>query len=327
MTPALLALLLFQPATRPDQPVDVWLDVDTSTGVEKEGRLADVDDGLAMIYAFQSPELHVRGVSVSYGNAELGQAVPIAEEIVARFGPDGMPAHPGAAEAGTFDQPTDATAALAAALREEPLHILAVGPLTNVAATFTQHPDVIDDVQSVVVVAARRPGFVFGPEQAPGFFFPDLNFEKDPAAMQVLLDSGVPVVFAGYEVSSHVWLTAEDLDRIGGGSEVGAWIAGTSEGWLDQWLEGLGTPGFNPFDTLADLYLTHPDLIAGIRVEVEITEEIDERATPDEQAAGATKPYLIATPTEEPTPHLYLTEPDPAAREVIVERLTTRPAD
>jgi pyrimidine-specific ribonucleoside hydrolase len=321
MLTLLLTLLAVAPTTQPVEPIDVWLDVDTSTGVVKNGRQADVDDGLAMIYAFHSPELKVHGVSVQFGNASLEQAVPIAEQIVEDFGPEGLQVYPGAASADQHDDVTEATTALAAALREQPMHILAVGPVTNVAAVLTQHPELAGRMRSIIVVAARRPGFRFGPTQAPEFFFPDANFEKDVAGMQILLDSGVPIVFAGYEVSSHLWLTPQDLTRMAAASEVGAYVSRTSAPWMGQWLIGLGTPGFNPFDTLADLWLTHPELIESIPVTLEITEDVDERATPAEQAAGATKHYLIATPTDEPTKYLYLTNPKEAAHEVIVSRL------
>lgn len=320
-----IALGFLQPAP-PEEPIDVWLDVDTSTGVMSENRTHDVDDGLAMIYAFNSPELNVRGVSVQFGNAALEQAVPIAEGIVEQFGPAAMPVHAGAASAEDLDKSTAATDAIIAALRKKPMHVLALGPVTNIAAVLEAEPDIADRIESIVVVAARRPGFVFGPKEAPGYFFPDANFEKDVQGMQVLLDSDVPIVFAGYEVSSHVWLSADDLAEAAEASDVGAWVAQTSQPWLDQWVNNLGTPGFNPFDTLADLWLTHPQLIEQLPVTLEIVERLDERATPEEQAVGKTKPYLIATPTEEATRHVYLTVPDPEAHDVILERLTTRPA-
>ena len=55
-------------------PLDVWIDTDTAIGVPG----ADVDDGLALVQAFHSPELVVRGVSSVYGNAPLESTHPIA---------------------------------------------------------------------------------------------------------------------------------------------------------------------------------------------------------------------------------------------------------
>ncbi|MBK8314151.1 MAG: hypothetical protein IPL01_09070 [Acidobacteria bacterium] len=50
----------------------------------------EVDDGFALIQAFNSPELEIRGVSVVYGNAPFEAAWPIGQEIVAMFGPKGL---------------------------------------------------------------------------------------------------------------------------------------------------------------------------------------------------------------------------------------------
>ena len=318
---------MLQPAPRPAEPIDVWLDVDTSTGVVTDGRHHDVDDGLAMIYAFHSPELRVRGVSAQFGNATLEQAVPIAEEVLQQFGPADMEVHAGAASANDLDKATDATRAIGAALRERPMHVLALGPVTDIAAVLKAEPDLRDRVLSVVVVAARRDGFTFGPTQAPGVFFPDANFEKDPAAMKVLIDSGVPIVFAGYEVSSHVWLTPADLDAMADKSASGKWVAETSRPWMKQWTENLKTPGFNPFDALADLWLTHPTRVRTLPVTLKIEEKLDERAKPEEQAAGKTKPYLVAAPTDAPSRFTYLTVPSPETAQLIADRLAARPAE
>ena len=320
------------------EPIPVWLDVDTSTGVEKEGRQADVDDGLAMIYALNSPELDVRGVSVQFGNATLEQAMPVARDVLRDFAPAryaDLEAHAGAASADDLGRETDATRALVAELEktDEPITILPLGPVTNVATVVRDRPDLHGKIAKIVVVAARREGFVFGPPQAGGYRFPDANFEKDVAGMQILLDSGLPIVFAGYEVSSHVWLSGADLDALAqGGTPAGRWVSDTSRAWLTQWTENLKTPGFNPFDTLALAYLTHPEMIEGFPARLSISERIDERAKPEEQAAGKTKAYLDAV-EDESSPHLYLVRPAPEFHAVVVERLAgpapaaTRPAN
>ena len=57
----------------PRPPVDVWIDTDTAIGVPE----ADIDDALALIQAFHSPELVVRGVSSIFGNAPLVARTPL----------------------------------------------------------------------------------------------------------------------------------------------------------------------------------------------------------------------------------------------------------
>ena len=73
--------------------MDVWIDTDPAIGIPN----CDVDDGLALIQAFHSPELRIRGVSAVFGNAPLEQAYPLAREVCERFGPPGLPVLEGAA--------------------------------------------------------------------------------------------------------------------------------------------------------------------------------------------------------------------------------------
>jgi Inosine-uridine preferring nucleoside hydrolase len=115
----------------------VWIDTDPSISSGPR----EVDDGFALIQAFHSPELDIRGVSVVYGNAPFEQAWPISQEIVRKYGPPGLPIFAGATEAVDLGRETDATRALAAALEKEPLTILALGPVTNVATVLKNHPE------------------------------------------------------------------------------------------------------------------------------------------------------------------------------------------
>src|SRR5688572_24060887 len=102
--------VLLAPAMAMAAPTTIWLGVDTSTGVMKQGRHADVDDGLAMLYAFHSPEVEVVGLSVQFGNATLAQAMPIAEAIVRDLAPEryrDLSVHAGAVSADDLGEQTD----------------------------------------------------------------------------------------------------------------------------------------------------------------------------------------------------------------------------
>jgi len=307
--------------TAPDAStrIDVWLDVDTANGV------GDVDDGLMMIQAFHSPELRVRGVSVVFGNTDIDKAEHVANQIISRFGPPGMPVHRGAGSGAELGIDTDAVRAMAAALRENPMTIAAVGPVTNIGTLLKLHPDLAPRITQVLVVAGRRPGQKFLLDEfkdkskaAP----PDFNFELDPTAMQVILDHGVRLVLAPWEVSSTVWISRQDLADLARLSDAGAWIDRTSQYWLDRWEKGLGVAAFNPYDTLAIGWLTHPHLIAGLDAFVTIEQGPDDGATVANSATPAMKPYLHARPASGGTPNaLYLFKPDRAFKPVLLDTL------
>lgn len=306
----------------PRPPVDVWIDTDTAIGVPE----ADIDDALALIQAFHSPELVVRGVSSIFGNAPLDRTHPIASEVVARFGPPGLRVARGAASAQACGAPCEAVDALADALCARPLHVIALGPVTNVASLLALHPELAERVLSIVMVAARRPGQHFLSHPAQPTPFPDLNFDCDPAAMQRLLDSPAPLVFAPWEVSSHVWIEEADLDVLAAASASGAYIAEHARPWLAFWRERLAAPGFNPFDSLAIAAVTHPDWLERFTAHVWIEDGPDDTASADARAAGATKPHLLVDAGRSEIARIaeYCHRPSPALKAMLLGRLARR---
>jgi inosine-uridine nucleoside N-ribohydrolase len=234
----------------------IWIDTDPS--VQRGGH--EVDDGFALVQAFHSPELQIRGISVVFGNAPLATAFPIGQEIARRFGPEKMPVYRGAASAEELGQETDASLALAAALRTERLTILVLGPATNIATVLRNHPDLATKIDRIIAVAGRRPGQHFQTGRSPQPFR-DLNFELDARAFQVILDSGVHLVLAPWEVSSKVWIRQADLDGLVASSPALSWLVEPASDWLAVWKQAFAVDGFNPFDTLAVGYALAPDLL------------------------------------------------------------------
>lgn len=295
--------------------IPVWIDTDPS--VARGGH--EVDDGFALIQAFHSPELKVRGVSVVFGNAPLPTAWPIGQEIVDKFGPKGLHAYKGAASGEDLGKETEASEALERALRKERLNILAIGPVTNVATALKLHPELAKNVIRIVAVAGRRPGqrFVVSSSQAQAFR--DFNFELDPAGFQVLLDSGVPLVLAPWEISSKVWMTREELERLGKGGPGARYLAPPAFDWLEWWHKNLGTDGFNPFDTLAVAYLTSSALLQCAKFSAEI------QTAPDDvtlDAGTKTKPYLyVSNKLKSPDTVTYCYSALPRFKDDLLHRL------
>lgn len=290
--------------------VDVWLDVDTGTGI------GDVDDGLMLIQAFHSPEVRIRGVSVVFGNAPLAKALPIARKIVSEFGPSGMTPVAGAASAADFGKETPAVKAMAEALEKGPMTIVAAGPVTNVGTLVKLYPKLRERIERIVIVAGRRPNQRFVTNEMQKLPFRDFNFELDPAAMRELLDTRIPLVFAPWEVSSKVWISRDDLETLRKSGSTGAWIAETSQYWINFWEKNVDARGFNPFDTLALGWLTHPGLIETEPAQMTIEE------APDDRAPAKTKPYLVARPGRgQGRSATYCTTPKPAFKELLLERL------
>ena len=271
----------------------VWIDTDPAIGEPER----DVDDGLALVQAFHSPELDLRGVSVVFGNAELVRGLPIARRLAKDFGPPGLKVFRGAARASDLGHETDASRALASALRAGPLTILALGPMTNVATLLMTHPDLASRVTRVIAVAGRRPGqrFTTGTTNPNGHR--DFNFELDPRAFQVLLDSKVQLVLAPFEISSKIWIEEADLDRLAAsGSSAARSLVAPSRAWRSMWSRLFGVHGFNPFDTLAVAYAISSAGFACETVPARIDTLADDVTEPGVQGVKVErKPYLLAS--------------------------------
>lgn len=285
-----MALAVVQAAPSP-----VWIDTDPAIGEAER----DVDDGLALVQAFHSPELDIKGVSVVFGNSPLERGFPIARRLVSRYGPAGLKVFRGAANADDLSKDTDASRALAAALGRGPLTILALGPVTNVATVLSKRPELASRIVRIIAVAGRRPGQRFTTGSANRRGHRDFNFELDPRGFQVLLDANVEIVLAPFEISSKIWIDGADLDRLAASRSAAARaLVPPSRAWRSMWQRLFGVDGFNPFDTLAVAYAVSP---AGFSCE-KLNARIDTLAD-DETEAGVQgtkvdrKPYLLASNT------------------------------
>ncbi len=241
---------------------DVWIDTDPSIGVP----FHEADDGFALIQAFHSPELRLRGISTTYGNAGLATTTRIAREMAARFGgPAGIDdshVHPGAASARDLGRPTTATEALRAAVDERPLTYLALAPLTNLATFLTLHPESARRIERVIFVGGRSPGTRFRAGLWNPYEFTDGNFHKDNAAAAILLAVGPPLTLVPVELALRWPLLPQELARLGReGGPAGRYLADKARLWMRLWRLCFGVEGGIVFDCLAVLAASHPHLL------------------------------------------------------------------
>jgi pyrimidine-specific ribonucleoside hydrolase len=155
--------------------------------------------------------------------------------------------------------PSPASRALAEELRRTRLTVIALGPLTNLAAVLVREPALARRLRGVVAVAGTRPGERrLKPSDRSWLHLHDLNFLADPDAFERVLAERVALALLGFETARSVSIGPDQLHRLAGGSATGTWLAATSAGWLAFWRGPLGAPGFHPFDTLAVGYVIDP---------------------------------------------------------------------
>ena len=257
--------LIDQPAKPPQGAgqVPVWIDTDPACGV---GTTADVDDCWALLAATRSPELDVRGISTVFGNQDGRKVYRFAEGLVARLseahrattGP--LDVYAGSTTSGDSAWPaTPASHALASALEQKSLVIIALGPLTNIATLLKTHPELTTKIERIVLVGGKRPGQLFHPGHQWWFHFGDFNIAQDPDAAETVLYSGVPITLVPFELATKLIVTEADLERLRAGDSAARWLSEVSEPWLSFWNTMLEKPGFHPFDVLAVIYAAMPE--------------------------------------------------------------------
>jgi purine nucleosidase len=248
----------------------VWIDTDAACGA---GRMTDSDDCLALVALLKARGADVVGISTVFGNAPLEVTDATTRALTSQLAAEGFEVpsvHRGRDAATTADgvDPTPAERALEKAFSDAPMVIIALGPLTNIAAVLRRRPDLAPRVRRIVAVMGQRPNHVFHPVEGGtaailfghGPIFRDFNFVKDDAAAAELLARGLPITLIPYEAAREIAITGRDLDAMRHAGPSARWVAERSRGWLDFWREDIRQRGFFPFDLVAATYLLHPEL-------------------------------------------------------------------
>lgn len=245
----------------------LWIDTDAACGVAER---ADPDDCFAIALLARVPGMRIVGLSTIFGNAELTATDRTTRELAQAIASSGIttaPVYRGSSKAiASNKENAPGVNALKDALRQGPLTIIALGPLTNIAMALRDRPDLVLNVGRIVAVMGRQPGHIFHPAEGNpttsllghGPVFRDMNFDLDRDAAAAILALGLPITLVPYDVARHVALTSHDLERLATAGTDLAWIVQRSQSWLRYWQQQIGRDGFYPFDLLAAAYVIEP---------------------------------------------------------------------
>lgn len=209
-----------------------WLvDTDPAAGLP----FRDVDDAIA-IWTMRRA---ITGLTTVFGNSTGPRTHAVAVELGQRLG---FPVHRGA------DHPGDVDTAAVAALVAHTGPVLAIGPMTNIAAALRR--------------GARWPRLVIlgGTDRRLPNLRPlhttELNFMLDVDAAGIALAHTTTLV--PMEVCRTVWFDRTDV------AQLPAWLAARCAGWMRLAPVLTGRRAFHPWDVVAALVaLDSP----GLRVE------------------------------------------------------------
>jgi len=148
-----LAPLTFEPPPPGSDLARLWIDTDAACG---HSARTDPDDCLAIALLARAAGDRIAGISTVGGNAPPKVVERTTRELAARLSAT-LRVYSG----------SHAQQAMTAALEHGPLTVVALGPLTNVAAVLDARPDLRPRVARLVAVMGRRPGISSIPPRAP----------------------------------------------------------------------------------------------------------------------------------------------------------------
>jgi purine nucleosidase len=201
-------------------PCPVLLDTDVGT---------DIDDAIAIALILASPEIDLRAVTIVSGDTQLRGR--IAKKLLTLGGRFDVPVAAGVREPvlrqrnflwlgheGQGIVTADEELHLAKAhavdllidtvLRERP-HVVAIGPLSNLAVAMMKEPAVITSIPHLTVMG----GLLHRDPEMPLL---DYNLGSDAEATVVVLSAGIPTTMVPVDITCKVFFTASDFTRLRG---------------------------------------------------------------------------------------------------------------
>ncbi len=245
-----------------------------------------IDDAIAIALAFASPELEVLGITTVGGNTGLANTTGNALRLLHLLQRDDVPVGAGAGRAIAFDQDlgdpsihgqhglggvtlaeaprtSDPRGALGVMVdliegSAEPVTLVAIGPLTNVALLAATRPDVYAKLDRLVIMGGGVR--ITGNHTPTGEF----NIWFDPEAAARVFQAGVPVTMVGLDVTHKAMFAGSDWDRLRGpdAGPVARAITGMVDFYGSYYLSVNGSDATAQHDALAIASVIRPDLIA-----------------------------------------------------------------
>jgi inosine-uridine nucleoside N-ribohydrolase len=253
-----------------------------------------LDDALALLFAWGSPQLELAGITTVAGNVPLadatrnvfrllalrgvrprppvaeGAAAPLARPLVTAIryhGADGLGDLPDWPPAVGTPVPHDAARFIADTARRvaEPLTLIALGPLTNVALALERDHEALRRLARVVVMG--------GAVDVPGNVTPtaEFNIHVDPDAAARVFAAGLALDLVPLDATRRAVLARADLEaalRRRPGPLAERVSAFTRRGFRVD--EGRGTPGMVLHDPLAVAAALDPTLVGWEAMRLEI---------------------------------------------------------
>ncbi|KAK9847787.1 hypothetical protein WJX84_001186 [Apatococcus fuscideae] len=221
-----------------------------------------IDDAMAILAAFNSPEVEIIGLTTIFGNVPVAegscdQLNGLTKTRVADF------VHGAEGFGNTYQQLVEGkkhslTAAqfIANAASEHPgeVVVLALGPVTNIALAYKVDPQLRTRLKEVVILG--------GAFQSNGNVNPaaEANILGDPDAADYVMEQGNNVRLVSLDVTHQVEFTSKDMDALHGRGRFGSFISDISKFYIEYYRKSYGVDSCFVHDPTAFAAVFRPDL-------------------------------------------------------------------
>jgi len=255
------------------------------------------DDAVALMLACGHPDMNLLAVTIVAGNVTLEKTtrnalrvltlvgctdVPVgvgasgplerplhtAENIHGKSGLDGPEEIP---DAEFWPDERDAVALIADALTAspEPVTLVPVGPLTNIATFLREHAELKDRVARISLM---------GGSMGLGNTTPaaEFNIYVDPEAAREVFESGLPITMSGLDVTHQAGAGPDERARLRATGRVGNVVAGFLDYFASTYERTFGFDAPPLHDPVALAAVLEPGLLETrpMRVDVECESEL-----------------------------------------------------
>ena len=248
------------------------------------------DDAVAIMMACGSPGLDLLAVTTVAGNATLPKTTRNALRVLSLIGRTDVPVAAGAAgplqrtlrtaedihgESGmdgpeipeaTFEPDERGAVELIAETlggAAEPVVLIPLGPLTNIAALLRRRPDVKGKISRVSLMG----GSIGLGNTTPAAEF---NIYVDPEAAREVFESGLRITMSGLDVTHQAGAGRAERDRMRGLGGIGEWVADSLDFFAGAYERSFGFDAPPLHDPVAVAAILEPGVLKTRPMNVQI---------------------------------------------------------
>ena len=253
--------------------IPIWIDTDTG-----------VDDAVALLCALKLDKLAIRGISSVAGNVEHAKTFKNCRNVLAYAGREDIKVYPGAIkpmcvelddasevhgkdglggvvipESPAEKETMHAWDAIYEAAKKEggKLQIVAVGPLTNIANAIISHPDLKGMVKRILIMGGAAVG-------GNATMAAEFNIYADPHSAETVMQSGIPVVMFGLDVTVDAYLDGKDIQDIRDfNTKISKFFVDVVQSNLNFYIKNYKREILCIHDACPLIYLQYPEIFTG----------------------------------------------------------------